>query len=137
MATVDTRTQLVMGPGTFDELWVCAQVAITPVACEGGRALRRALTDCEPAEGGRVRVRCDHAALDFIRSSAPLIARRWPAVFGEVRVPRLHLLAALAAQMPGQVVAGVEAGQGALRLQFESGDALLIAADGTLDWRAS
>lgn len=129
------RTQLVMSIATFDELYMRAQIPPRPSLDAGARALRRALTWSEVA-GAQVRVSCDPAALDFIREAAPEIAQRWPAVFGGVDVPRGVVVAQLAEAI-GQMVAGlVVERDGTVRLAFESGAALLIGADGALEWSA-
>lgn len=130
-----TRVPLVMGVDTFRELSVLALVC-KDNGVDGALELAHALREAEALKANRCRVRCETAALEVIREKAPLVARQWPTVFGDLEVPRAHLLAAIATEAPGQHVAGAEAdGTGALRLQFESGDLLLFSANGDLDWR--
>ena len=135
MTATEAHTQLVMSLATFQDLWTRATVFVSGDDV-GAVALRRALAWKEVIGDGRVRVRCDEEALAFILSDAPEFARLWPAVFGDVDVPR-HSVVALIARAIGQTVSGVQCDRdGSLRLSFESGDALLVDADGGLDWRS-
>lgn len=134
MSTTTDRTNLTMSMATFDELYIRAQVP-QPAQERDARALRRALTASEVI-AGRVHVACCPAALRFVREAAPEIARRWPAVFGDVDVPRAATISQVCGAI-GQTVAGIESDGDSLRLVFESGDALLIGVDGALDWRGA
>lgn len=137
MSTADTSVVLVMSAMAANDLWVRAHVPVMTDAT-GACELRDALRGLEVTEAGEIRVRCDEAALAFIRAEAPEIARRWPEVFGDVEVPRTARLAMVCANVVGQTVAGVEVDRhGGLRLVFETGDAFLVGPDGSLDWRAA
>lgn len=135
----DHATPLLMSVGTFDELWLRAQFPGTASATmqARARAMRAALAASEHATATTVRVRCCAVALAFISDCAPDIARSWPAVFGgDVDVPRALVLIDIAGHAIGQTVAGVLLEADSLRVDFESGDALVVAADGRLDWRS-
>lgn len=134
MSTTTDRTNLVMDLTTFDDLYMRASIP-HPQWIREARALRRALT-ASKVSNGRVRVACGPAGLAFIRTQAPQIARRWPAVFGDVVVPRAATISEVCDAI-GRTVAGIESDGESLRLAFESGDALLIGADGALDWRGA
>jgi hypothetical protein len=135
MSATDTRVCLTMDVETFTGL---RQAAAFAADTKGSRALLRAAEASETAGSGRVRLRCDEAALEFVRHEVPQIAARYPAVFGAVQVPRSHVLAQIGGYAPGQTVSGVEADRaGGLRLAFESGDALLVDECGHLEWRAA
>lgn len=128
------RTPLVMDLATFDELYMRAQFPPRGHS-DNARSMKRALTQSEASKGS-VRVRCDDAALDFIREVTPELARRWPAVFGDVDVPRGAVVARIANEAIGQTVAGVIVERdGMLRLAFESGAALIVGTDGALEWQ--
>jgi hypothetical protein len=135
----ETNAQLVMSRATRDDLLMRATVALANDS--RADAFMRALATSTAIAGG-YRVTCDDAALAFIRDAAPEIARYWPAVFGEVQVPRSNVLAVIAHSVVGQTVAGVHvAPAGAVRVEFESGDALTFDApiiDGlcAIDWEA-
>lgn len=51
--------------------------------------------------------------------------------------PRHVVLADIATWAPGQTVSGGTVDGGSLRLDFESGDAICVAADGALRWEAA
>jgi hypothetical protein len=130
----ETNAQLVMSRATRDDLLMRATVALA----NDSRAdsLMRALVTTASASDW-YRVTCDEAALAFIRDRAPEIARHWPAVFGEVQVPRPNMLAVIAHSAVGQTVAGVHVDRaGVLRIEFESGDALRFDY-GVVDWQAA
>lgn len=131
-STTDQRTALVMRTATMNDLWLRAGLYAKRVDAQQLLAAIRG----REASGIGWRVRCDAPALDFIREHAPEHAARWPEVFGLVRVPRAATISEAMA-MIGQTVAGIESDGRGLRLVFESGDALLIAEDGGLDWRAA
>lgn len=133
MSTTTNRTNLIIDAATFDTLYALSQ--IPPNGREDdARALRKALTTSTQASPSTWRVACDEAALRYIRERAPEVAARWPAVFGEVEVPRAATISQVCAAI-GQTVAGIESDGEGLRLVFASGDALLIRPDGALDWR--
>ncbi len=135
MATTDHVTALTMSVATFDELYMLALMPPRRGMVTGARALRRALTWSD-VDGDQVRVKCDADALDFIAQAAPEVARRWPAVFGDgVEVPRVAVFIAIAKDMIGQTVAGVTMLGDELSVDFTSGDVLVVAPDGGLDWR--
>jgi hypothetical protein len=133
----ETRVSLMMSAATRDDLYLRAATAAAPD--ERAASLLRAIARQELAGTARAaewRIRCDSFALAFIREETPEVARNWPAVFGDVPVPRSHILALIGAGAPGQTVAGVHLdGTGMVRLEFESGDALIVDGNGALDWR--
>lgn len=131
----DARTQLVMSARTSEDLLIRAHVPTAGCAA-GARALQHALLWRVPLDDGRVRVHCDRTALAFILQAAPDIARKWPAIFGDVDVPREYTLTQIAGAA-GQTVSGVQIQGASVRLDFASGDALLIGEDGAIDWRAA
>lgn len=132
MTTTDQRTRLLMSTATLNDLWLRASVygqrvdAKQVMAAIRGRVL---------LPRGEWRVYCDEPALTFIREQAPDLARLWPAVFGDVPVPRAATLAAFAHEAIGQTVAGVEVDGQAVRVVFESGATLV--ATGDVDWRGA
>lgn len=130
----ETNARLVMSQATRDDLLVRAAVALANDA--RADALMRALVTSEEIKGDYTAT-CDEAALAFIRDAAPEVARHWPAVFGEVQVPRAHLLVVIGHNAVGQRVAGVHIDRaGGMRIEFESGDALLLNGVGDVDWQA-
>ncbi len=135
MTTTDQRTQLVMSKATLHAL--SARASLVPPGTPGRRALDAAIARRESLSFGRWRVPCDEPALAFIREHAPEIARMWPAVFGDVAVPRAATIIEIANRAPGQVVAGLTVINGQLRLSFESGDALLIGREARIEWRTA
>lgn len=137
--TTTEATPLLMSVGTFDELWLRAQFPGTASAQTQARAraMRAALAASEAVTATSVRVSCCATALAFIADCAPDLARAWPAVFGDdLDVPRALVLIEIASRAVGQTVAGVLLEADCLRVDFESGDALVVAPDGRLDWRA-
>lgn len=132
MTTTAQRTALVMSTATLEALALRAGIHGQRV---DAKQLLAAI-DSREAEGMNWRVRCDEPALSFIRGHAPEIAQLWPEVFGAVKVPRAATISQVIEAI-GQTVAGIESDGHALRLQFESGDALLIGATGQLDWLAA
>jgi hypothetical protein len=133
MTTTDQRTALIMSHHILNDLWLRAGIYSQ---CVDAQQLMAAIRGREAAGDWGWRVRCDEPALAFIREHAPELTRLWPAVFGQVAVPRVATISQALA-MIGQTVAGIESDGRGLRLVFESGDALLIAEDGDLDWRAA
>jgi hypothetical protein len=132
VTTIDQRVALVMGGDTLNDLWLRASIYLPRVDAQQLMAAIRG----REASGECWRVRCDEPALSFIREHAPELMRLWPAVFGDAPVPRVATISQAMA-MVGQTVAGIESDGHGLRIVFESGDALLIAEDGDLDWRAA